>query len=380
VRILIVTDVSRQWEAGVAGVLLNHARELQKLGHEVNCWFGDDVSPKPAWPQRLKTFIFAVRVARRILQARDKYDVVDIHAPLGCVYGVWRRLFGRKDMPPYVFTMQGILERQAHIMRREHSKGRAWNFGWKNRLWFRLYHQTLYDWAIKSADFGVASNREAWTYPELKHDGEPAHLWYVPNGVEERFFTQRDFSNKGKIRLLFVGTWLDRKGVYYLAEAFQFLTYRRPDLELTVAGCLCPKEEVTPFFAPEIRSKVRVIPFVKREDIVSIYADHDIFVFPSLMEGMPLALLEAMATAMPVVTTETCGMADVVEDGYNGLLVPPANTEKLVAAVERLCKSLELREQLGREARKTMLRYTWARVTQKLEMVLSLAVQQAVQR
>jgi glycosyltransferase involved in cell wall biosynthesis len=333
----------------------------------------------PVRPQRLKTFIFAVRVARRILQERDSYDVVDLHAPLGCVYGALRRFFPRKGTPPYVFTMQGILERHAHIMRREHSKGRAWNFGWKNRLWFRLYHQTMYDVAIKTADFGVASNREAWTYPELKHDCEPARLWYVPNGVEERFFTQSERSNKGTIRLLYVGTWLDRKGVYYLAEAFRFLTQRRSDIELTVAGCLCPEDEVKRFFAPEIRCKVHVIRFVKREDMLRVYVGHDIFVFPSLMEGMPLALLEAMATAMPVVTTEICGMADVIEDGYNGLLVPPADTAKLAEATERLCESLELREQLGREAQQTMKRYTWQRVTQKLEMVLSLAVQQAQQ-
>lgn len=378
-RILIVGDVPRQWEAGTAAVLLNHARELQNLGHDVDCWFGDDIMPKPVWPQRIKTFIFAVRVAHRILRARDRYDVVDIHAPVGFIYGAWRKLFGRRGTPPYVFTMQGILERHAHIMRREDSKGRAWNFSWKNRLWFRLYHQTIYNIAIKTADYGAASNREAWTYPELKHDCEPGRLWYVPNGVEERFFTQRDFSHKGTIRLLYVGTWLDRKGVYYLAEAFQFLTERRSDVELTVAGCLCSEDEAKRFFAPEIRCKVHVIPFAKREDMVRICAEHDIFVFPSLMEGMPLSLLEAMATAMPVVTTETCGMADVVEDGYNGLLISPADTEALVAAIERLCESSELREQLGREGQQTMRRYTWARVTQKLEMVLSLAVRRAQQ-
>jgi glycosyltransferase involved in cell wall biosynthesis len=378
VRILIVADVPRQWEAGVAGVLLNHARELQKLGHDVECWFDDDVLPKPARPLRFKTFIFAVRVARRIFRTRDRYDVVDIQTPVGCVYGVWRKIFGRKGTPPYVFTMQGIVERNAHIMRREDAKRRAWNFGWKNRLWFRLYHRTMYDWAIKTADFGVASNREAWTYPELKHDCEPSRLWYVANGVEDNFFRHRDFNMKETIRLLFVGTWLDRKGIYYLAEAFQFLIQRRSDLELTVAGCLCSQEEVKRFFAPETRSRVSVVPFIKREDMPELYLEHDIFVFPSLMEGMPLALLEAMATAMPVVTTETCGMADVVEDGHNGLLVPPSNTEKLVEATDRLCESLELREQLGREAQQTMRRYTWERVTQKLEMVLSLAVKGAM--
>jgi glycosyltransferase involved in cell wall biosynthesis len=98
------------------------------------------------------------------------------------------------------------------------------------------------------------------------------------------------------------------------------------------------------------------------------------------MEGMPLALLEAMATGMPVVTTETCGMADVVEDGFNGFLVPPADTARLVGAIEQLCESVELRKRMGQEAQQTMRRYTWARVTQKLEMVLSLAVQQAAER
>jgi glycosyltransferase involved in cell wall biosynthesis len=379
VRILIVTDVRRQWEGGTAAVLLNHARELQNLGHQVECWFGEDVLPKPVRIRRIESLIFAIRVARRILRSRDKYDVVEIHVPAGFVYGAYRKLFGRKDTPPYVFTMQGIIERHAHIMRREHSKGRAWHFAWKNRLWHRFYLQTLHNIAIKTADYGVASNREAWTYPELKHDCEPGRLWYVPNGVEERFFGHRDFSIRGTIRLLYVGTWLDRKGVYYLVEALQFLTERRPNLELTVAGCLCSEDEVKRFFAPEIRSKVRVIPFVKRDEMLQLYADHHIFVFPSLMEGMPLALMEAMATAMPAVTTETCGMADLVEDGYNGLLVPLADTEALVAAIERLCQSSVLREQLGREAQQTMRRYTWARVTQKLEIVLGLAIRQAQQ-
>jgi glycosyltransferase involved in cell wall biosynthesis len=376
VRILIATEVRRQREAGVAGVVLNHALELQRLGHEVECWFGDDVLPKPV-PQRISSLVFAIRVARRIVRARDRFDVVNIHLPSGCVYGVWRRIFGPRGMPPYVFTTQGILERYTHIMRREQRKGRASNFSWKNRLWHRLYHQTLHNVSMRTADFGVASNREAWTYPELKYNREPGHLWYVPNGTEERFFINRDYRRKGTPRLLFIGTWIDRKGAYYLADAFQRLTQRRADIELTVAGCLVPVEEVTRSFAPESRSKIHVLPFVKREDMPAVYADHDIFVFPSLMEGMPLALLEAMATGMPVVTTETCGMSDVVEDDFDGLLVPVANTDKMLEAVERLCDSPELRERLGREAQRTTRRYTWERVGQKLEKVLLLAVTEA---
>jgi len=380
VRILIVTDVPRDWEAGTAAVLLNHAQELEKLGHHVDCWFRAEILDKPVWPRRFETFILSIRVARCILRARDKYDVVEIHVPLGFVFGAYRKLFGRKGTPPYVFTMQGIVERHAHIMRREHAKGRAWHFGWKNRLWHRFYIQALHTFAIKTADYGVASNREAWTYPELRHNCEPGRLWYVPNGADERFFTTREYDRREMIRLLYVGTWLDRKGVYYLADAFQSLVQRRPNIELTVAGCLCEEQEVKRLFAPDIHSKVRVVPIVKRESMPEIYANHDIFVFPSLMEGMPLVLLEAMAAGMPVVTTETCGMADVVEDGFNGLLVPPADSERLVAATERLCESVELRKRIGQQAQQTMRCYTWTHVVRKLEMVLSLAVHQGVNR
>jgi glycogen synthase len=116
-----------------------------------------------------------------------------------------------------------------------------------------------------------------------------------------------------------------------------------------------------------------VIPFVKREDIPAVYAGHDVFVFPSLVEGMPLTLLEAMATGLPVVTTNTCGMADVVENDVNGLLVAAANAEKLAEGIERLCHSAGLRKRLGLAAQETMRRYTWERVTKQMENVFDLA-------
>jgi glycosyltransferase involved in cell wall biosynthesis len=116
-----------------------------------------------------------------------------------------------------------------------------------------------------------------------------------------------------------------------------------------------------------------VIPFASRADMPALYASHDIFVFPSLMEGMPLTILEAMATGMPVVTTNSSGMCDVVEDGFNGLLVRTADAEDLADAVERLCCSVEMRSSLGLNGQETMRRYTWCRVTQKLERVLLLA-------
>lgn len=373
VRILIAIGVRRQEEAGAAGVVLNHARELEKRGHQVECWFLEDVFQQPARPARFEALLFAIRVAKRIRKSEKHFDVLNLHAPWGCVYGMWRRQFAGPDAPPYVLTMQGSEERYARAMRMEQRKGRAWHFGWKNRVWHRVYHQTMYDYSIRTADYGAVANREAWICAELKYKRAPGLFWYVPNGVEERFFVSREYPEKSACNLLYVGTWLDRKGVYYLTEAFQIAAVRNARLKLTVAGCSAGAEEVKNMFAREVRDRVRVLPFVKRDEIPALYAAHDIFVFPSLVEGMPLTLLEAMATGMPVVTTNTCGMADVVEHEVNGLLVPAADAEALAREMERLCESADLRKQFGLAGQESLRNYTWERVAQRLERVFMLA-------
>jgi glycosyltransferase involved in cell wall biosynthesis len=369
-HILIAIGVLRQKEAGAAGVVLHHAQELEKIGHEVECWFLDDICEQEARPGRFQALQFAMRIAKRILKDKRKFDVVNLHAPWGCVYGVWRKWLPVNGAPPFVMTMQGSEERYVQAMLEEERKGRAWNFRWKNRVWHRIYHQKMYDYSIKTADYGAVANEEARTWAKVKYKRDEGHISFVPNGTEERFFIQREYPEKESLALLYVGTWLDRKGVYYLADGLALLAKRVPGIRLTVAGTSAGEDEVRKFFAPEVRDRVKVIPFLTREEILGTYAAHDVFVFPSLVEGMPLTLLEAMATGMPVVTTNVCGMADVVDDGINGLLVPPADGENLAEAVKRLCGSAEMRKKLGQAAQQTMRSYTWERVTKKLEEIL----------
>lgn len=372
-KILIAIGVHRQEEAGAAAVVLNHARELERLGHSVDCWFLEDVLTKPTNPQRFEALIFANRVAKLILRDRDKYDVVNLHAPWGCVYGVRRKLGRLVDAPPYVMTMQASESYYARAMRLEHQKGRATNFGRKNRVWHRIYHRSLYGVSIRTADYGAVANQQACAESVRQQKGASGRIRLVPNGVEERFFFDRDYSDGPAARLLYVGTWLDRKGVHYLSEGFGQLIQKKPNVRLTVAGCLTEIDRVKVAFASNARHRVDVIPKIPREDMPILYAKHDVFVFPSLVEGMPLALLEAMAGAMAVVTTEAPGMADIVHDHVNGLLVPPADSKSLSSALETVCDSADLRRYLGSRAQETARQYTWNRVAREMEAVLSLA-------
>jgi len=91
------------------------------------------------------------------------------------------------------------------------------------------------------------------------------------------------------------------------------------------------------------------------------------------MEGMPLSLLEAMAAGMPIVTTNTCGMADLIENERNGLLVTAADAAELEMAIDRLCTSAELREKLGLAAQDTARQYTWDKIALQFERILRLA-------
>src|SRR6266566_10110140 len=304
-RILMISGVPGKAEAGVAGIVYNLSKELGDLGHSVRPIFFQDILPKQKWPHRFRTIEFAKKISE-------------------------------------------------YVMGREAKKGRTEYFQWKNRVWQHLYHMPTYRWSFKTADQCIVTNREALLFLQLHYKLPPDRVWLVPNGVGPEFFHVRAFSGGTATKLLFVGTWIDHKGIYYLAEAFEKVLRVIPEARLTIAGSQEPEERVRQCFAPASQAALDVWPFVSRAEISSLYAEHEIFVLPSLMEGMPLVLLVAMASGMPVVTTETSGMSDMVEDSYDGLLVTPGDLNSLSAAIVRLCHDAEMRARIGSAAQEKM--------------------------
>ena len=368
-RVLIVSGVPGKAEAGVAGIVYNLAKELSGMGHSVKPLFFEDLLPAQSWPNRFRTIEFAKRIAEYVQETCKEFDVVNIHAPFGFWYGAKRRRLGARAGPPYVMTMHGLEERRNYAMGREADKGRVDYFLWKNRMWQRLYHMRTYRWSFRTADQCIVTNREALLFLQLHYNLPPDRVWLVPNGVGPEFFHVRPLSGGTATKLLFVGTWIDHKGIYYLAEAFEKVLRVIPEARLTIAGCQEPEEKVRQCFASASQAALEVWPLVARAEMSSLYAEHEIFVLPSLMEGMPLVLLEAMASGMPVVTTESSGMTDLVEDSHDGIFVIPGDAESLSAAIVRLCRDPELRLRLGSAAQEKMKRYTWKETARRSEMV-----------
>jgi glycosyltransferase involved in cell wall biosynthesis len=366
-NILMGSGVPKRREGGVAAVIYNLGRELESLGHQVTYVFLDDVVPPGSVSPRFAELIFSVRLARYIAQHRGKFSLVNLHAPAGVVYGVRRRFNRSADYPPYVMTLHGLEERRVRVMRREAKKGQAWNFGWKNRLWHRAYHFPRFRWSIRTADAAHVFSRDVWNLLQLEYGLEPERCVYIPNGVERRFFIPREYRRGESLRLLYPGTWLDQRGIFYLRDAIRKLVPQVPGMTLTIAGPGFPAEEIIRFFGEELAARIIVRPAVPAENMPELYAEHDVLIFPSLMEGLPNVILEAMASGMAVVTTETCGMPDVVDHEFNGLLIQPANASAIEQAVLRLVQSEKLRRRLGEAARESMQRQTWERAGQRLE-------------
>lgn len=358
-KILIAACVPRRREGGVAGVASSYAREFEKLGQQVATLFLEDLLPTPAAHGRFFELQWAARVSAYIWERRQEFDVANLHAPTGFLYGLRRRWFSSARSPVYVMTLHGLEENRIRAMTRERRKGHAWNFALQNRVWHRVYHQPRFDWSIRNCDAAHCFSRDVWTVLRLKYDLDDQRVAYVPNGVDSRFFLERQYRPNGTLRMLFPGTWLDQRGIFYLREVLPRVFQRQPKLRFTFAGAGVAPVEIQRFFGDEAARNIDILPTVSWEDMPKLYAEHDILVFPSLMEGQPAVLLEAMASGMPVVTTETCGMPDVVENGWNGVLVPPADAKALEAAILKLAGSPELRERLGHAAQERMRRQTW---------------------
>lgn len=159
----------------------------------------------------------------------------------------------------------------------------------------------------------------------------------------------------------------EQKGHNYLIDAVKKLKDSIPNLKVLIVGS----------GTLELHLKKRVedeglkdyIDFLgPRRNIPDLLRSFDVFVFPSLWEGLPVALLEALACSLPAIVTPVGGVGEIIEDGINGIFVPPRDSDSLEKAVLALYNDRELRGRLGNEGQRTVFeRFNAALMVKKLE-------------
>jgi len=337
---------------------------LEKQGHTATILAPEDFPSLSRWHGRWLPLLYPFWVAQWLARQAGQYEIASFHSYAGWVVHLLRRFVPAFRRLRTITSFHGLEPLYYHELKEEMERA-----GKPLRLRFRLTHGILMPWLIRMSsrrsDRIFCLNLEEATYLEKDNWGHRSRIAVVSHGIPREFFVSREYA-EDVLRLLFVGQWLEMKGVRYLVDAFNQIAHDPPKLELWCVGTLVDEESVLATFPPELRSQVVVRPRVGRKELVEVYRNADVFLFPSLYEGFGNVILEALAAGLPIVSTPVGAAVDLLEPGLNALIVPRYDAMALAKSARRLLDDVSLRERLGREARAAAVEYELERVYRKL--------------
>ena len=195
---------------------------------------------------------------------------------------------------------------------------------------------------------------------------DPARFTLVPGAVDTARFAPAAGREPGDAasppRLLYHGRVDRRKGVLDFLDALALLRERSVPFAATVSG-IGPDVEASRDKAAELglsEDAVRFTGYADYERAPDLYRQADVFVSPTYAEGFSNTILEAMAAGLPVVSTDTVGVADCLRDGENGLLVQPGDVPALAKALARIVEDDPLRRRIAATGLEECRRvYSW---------------------
>lgn len=188
---------------------------------------------------------------------------------------------------------------------------------------------------------------------------------FSPKYRVEDYFDQRD-----KKVVLFAGRLAEKKGVAYLIDAVKDL-----DVQLVIAGDGPLKEELMKQAEP-LEDKVVFLGSKTHEELRVIYASADIFVAPSItakdgdQEGFGLVIIEAMASGLPVIASESGGIVDIITHGENGLLSPEKDVKSIERNIKYLLDNPESYNKLMKNGLKTAAEYDYSEIAKKYKYII----------
>ena len=172
-------------------------------------------------------------------------------------------------------------------------------------------------------------------------------------GVIPDHYTEIPKSTGKGMELVFVGRLTAIKGIRVLFEAFAKARETCPDLHLTLVGDGDERPALEEL-AVSMGDAVTFAGFRTQEEVATYLAQADVFVLPSFAEGLPVVLMEAMASAKPVITTQLAGVAELVTHEKSGFIVPASDAATLAARICDLYANPALREEMGQLGRQTV--------------------------
>jgi glycosyltransferase involved in cell wall biosynthesis len=346
-KILIVSTVSRQFYLFERG----NIEVLKSLGYEVHAAanFSDanerlegldlvkhhfDIQRSPFSVKNLKAY----RQLKSIIEA-ESFDVIHCHSPMGGVIG--RLVANTLRVPKVLYTAHGF-----HFY-----KGAPFI----NNLIYKNIEQLL----AKKTDILLTMNEEDFKQANkfnLKNQGE---VVYIPGvGVDTRSIVNCKVNTIDKreelgipndaFLVISIGELIDRKNHKQGLEAIALLKKMGvKNLHYAICGQGILKEELQALStALGIEEHVHFLGY--RNDIVELLKISDLFLFPSIQEGLPKSVMESMAAGLPVIATNIRGNTDLIEDELNGFIVNIGDVNATALAIEKIYENKKMSSEMSK--------------------------------
>jgi glycosyltransferase involved in cell wall biosynthesis len=336
--------------------------------HVVPCFSTDAIFPVDNW--------FFNRTLSKAVNA-IKADVYEAHAVSG--YGFLRALRERGIRKPFIQTVHGVLaDEYVQATQRGSPTLRA---KLANLIMWRL--SKLEEEAAKNATLTVTISKYSSEKIVQFYGVDKAKIRIVPNGVDTQRFKpsegcetiKRQIGIDSKLCVLFVGRLIPRKGLTFLVEAAKHIVKEYSQTMFLIVGDGPLKQHLIAHLEKmNLLGNFVFLGDVNESALPALYNCADVFVLPSIQEGQGIALLEAQATAKPVVAFDVGGVREAVLDKESGLLMKP-DSNKLADAIIKLLVNWSLREKMGSKGRKFIENnFSWDVCAQKLLQVYREAI------
>jgi len=341
---------------------------LESQGHSVTILAPSDFPTLARFSGRWTPLLYPLAIASWARRHGHEFDLLMFHS-----YSGWLATAFGHGHPPALVMFHGI-EPLYHRELREETARNGDRLSWRYRMLQELYLPYVLGVTCRRAAGVACLNRTEAEFVRSKGWVSKANVHVLAHGVPPDFFASPRTLRPIRT-ILFVGQWLPMKGIRYLRDAATVLLRQDAGMRLICAGTLVAEDLVKAEFPSEVRGRIQVLPRLSQSTLSQLYRDADVFVFPSLYEGFSRAIVEAMASRLPIVCTPVGVAADALRHEQNALLVSKHDAAALVAAVQRLRSDPALAERLANAAGETAREYTQAAVLQRtMKVVVDAAV------
>lgn len=316
---------------------------LESRGHTLDIMTPEDVPGVKGLDARLHVLAFPFALAWWLWRRRSAYDLAVFHSYAGWVFNLARR--GMRTI-----TAFHGLETFEYAALMEERRRQGQSLSWRYRLTYGRLMNAWLGLACRRSDRVLCLNSDEAREFVTRGWAPAGRITRITHGVPPDSFVNDRVYGDPAVRLLVVSQWLDRKGVRYVAEAFTALVREGRDVQLVCAGTRAGNALVLGTFPEDVRARVVNLAEAPHHELAAHYRAADIYLHASLLEGLSRAQTEAMAAALPIVTTR-CGAAiDFLVNDESCLVVPMRDSRALAEATRRLLNDRALRQRVGSAA------------------------------